>query len=162
MDRSWDDRLASPSSDLAIVGTLKWLNEDLRAFLATEGTLPLDKPTPLQGDPGTIAGLLIPECADSATSFTRLYASSRLAEQLPLPAEIAHAILDGAGATRYLGEIEAPVVICILDRAVTDETAAEMVLQLRNSRGEPVSLREDVGWRPPIGVEALAFTVPAL
>ena len=42
-----------------------------------------------------------------------------------------------------MAEVEAPVVICILDRSVADETAAEMVVQLRNSRGEPISLDED-------------------
>ena len=60
----------------------------------------------------------------------------------------------------YLAEIEAPVVIVILDRSVTDETASEIVVQLRNTRGEPLSVSGDLGWRPPAGIEALAFTVP--
>ena len=68
-------------------------------------------------------------------------------------------ILDGNGAVKYLAEIEAPVVICVLDRSVADETGAEIVTQLRNSRGEPVSLSGDLGWQPPAAVEALAFTV---
>ena len=68
-------------------------------------------------------------------------------------------ILDGNGAISYLGEIETPVAICVLDRSVADETAAELVTQLRNTRGEPLSLSDDLDWRPPQGVEALAFTV---
>ena len=66
----------------------------------------------------------------------------------------------GAGAVKYLTEIEAPLVICILDRSVADDAAGEIVVQLRNVRGKPYSLKENLGWRPPTGVEALAFTVP--
>jgi len=88
-----------------------------------------------------------------------VYASSRFAEQLPLPTEVRCALLDGRGAINYLAEIEASAVICVLDRSVADETAAEMIVQLRNTRGEPFSLRQDLEWFPPAGVEALAFTV---
>lgn len=158
LERSWDNRLALPPADLAIVGTLTWLQEDLRAFLTMgDGSAEVTPARP-KAESGTIAGLLLPEGRRAATWFTHLYASSRLAEQLPLPKEMRAAVLDGAGAIKYLVEIEAPVAVCILDRSVADETAAEIVVQLRNSRGEPLSLREDLGWRPPAGVEALAFT----
>lgn len=63
-------------------------------------------------------------------------------------------------AITYLYEIESPVVICVLDRSVAEESAAEGVVQLRNTRGEPVSLTDDIRWRPPEGVEAFGFTVP--
>lgn len=95
-----------------------------------------------------------------ATWYTRLFASARLADQLPLPKGLNAVILDGSGAIKYLGEIEAPVVICVLDRSVADETGAELITQLRNTRGEPLSLSRDLEWSPPEGVEALAFTVP--
>lgn len=157
-EATWDERLASPAADLAIIGTLKWLQEDFVAFLAIDGESIDDELLRSQEPTGSVAGLLLPESPPAATWFTRLYASSHLAEQLPLPKEVRGAILDGAAAIKYLAEIEAPVVICILDRSVADETAAETVVQLRNSRGEPLSLKVDLDWRPPAGVEALAFT----
>ncbi|WP_258934186.1 hypothetical protein [Nesterenkonia pannonica] len=87
------------------------------------------------------------------------FSSARLADLLPLPQDLNAVILDGGGAIKYLGDIEAPVVICVLDRSVADESVAELVMQLRNTRGEPLSLMSDLGWQPPDGVEALAFTV---
>jgi hypothetical protein len=157
LDGTWDRRLAAPRGDLAIIGTRKWLEEDLDACLATDEELRSGVPEPLEV--GTISDLLVPDGKEAATWFTHIYASSRLADELPLPHQVQAAILDGAGAIKYLTEIEAPVVVCIIDRAVADESAAEIVVQLRNSRGEPVSLREGLGWRAPAGVEALAFTV---
>ncbi|WP_239657220.1 hypothetical protein [Mycobacterium riyadhense] len=150
LDLSWDTRLAKPAADLAIVGTLTWLKEDFEAHLAREDdSLPSSR----------IRSLLMPKIGRPATWYTRVYASAKLAEQLPIPEDVIAVILDGNGAIKYLVEIEAPVVICVLDRSVADETAAELVIQLRNTRGEPLSLSGDIGWRPPAGVEALAFTV---
>lgn len=150
VDVAWDARLALPAADLAIVGTLKWLEQDFDVYLAKEGdVLP----------PSSIRSLLRPKVAKAATWFTHLFASARLADRLPLPKDLKAVILDGNGAINYLGEIEVPVVICVLDRSVADETAAELVTQLRNTRGEPLSLSDDLGWSPPAGVEALAFSV---
>lgn len=149
LDVAWDARLAQPAADLAIVGTSKWLNEDFGAYLSTEGDA---RP------PRSVGSLLMPNVGRVATWFTRVFASSRFAEQLPLPTDLTAVILDGSGAVKYLTEIETPVVICILDRSVADETATELVVQMRNTRGEPVSL-SDLGWPPPVGVETLAFTV---
>lgn len=147
---AWDARLALPAADLALAGTLKWLQEDFDAYLAKESdVLP----------PSSIRSLLKPRSARAATWYTRLFAAARLADNLPLPKDLNAVVLDGNGAIRYLGEIEAPVVICVLDRSVSDETAAELIVQLRNTRGEPLSLSDDLGWSPPGGVEALAFTV---
>lgn len=174
LDDTWDARLVSPSVDLGIVGTRAWLNEDLAAFLSREGddnkppkalvddlvkATEKGKPYRVNVGHGSLLDVVLPESPKASTSFTKMYASSRFAEQLPLPASLRAVLLDGSGAIKYLGEIETPVVICILDRSVADETAAEMVVQLRNSRGEVVSIVGDLGWRPPAGVEALAFTV---
>lgn len=150
LDLTWDARLVLPAADLAIVGTLKWLELDFDGYLAKEG----DCLTP-----SSIRALLKPKTTKVATWFTRVLPSARLADHLPLPTDLKAVILDGNGAIRYLGEIEAPVVICVLDRSVADETAAELVTQLRNTRGEPLSLGADLGWPLPGGVEALAFTV---
>lgn len=150
LDLAWDARLALPAADLAIVGSLKWLELDFDAYLTKEGDDLV---------PSSIRALLKPKATKAATWYTRLYPSARLADHLPLPKDLSAVILDGNGAIGYLGEIEAPVVICVLDRSVADETAAEVVTQLRNTRGEPLSLGDDLGWPTPGGVEALAFTV---
>ena len=159
LDASWDDRLASPAADLAIVGTRKWLEEDISAGLGIGAESGGRSNVPAGNEADTIAGLLLPKKEGAATWFTRLFASSRLADQLPLPSDLRAAVLDGAGAIKYLTEIETPLVICILDRSVADDTAGEILVQLRNTRGEPCSLRDDLGWYPPSGIEALAFTV---
>lgn len=150
LDLAWDARLALPAADLAIVGTMTWLAKDFEANLGREND---------GWPPSVIRSVLMPKSPRAATWFTRVYASARLAENLPIPKDVNAVVLDGNGAIKYLTEIEAPVVICVLDRSVADETAAEMVVQLRNTRGEPISLAEDLGWWPPAGVEGLAFTV---
>ena len=152
LTESWDARLCLPPQDLAIIGTLAWIRSDLGAFLTRDGE---ERHVPTK-----LSSLVLPTQKRAATWSTRLYASANLAEKLPLPAEIRAVVLDGTGATKYLAEIEAPVAIVIIDRSVTDETASEIVVQLRNTRGEPLSVSGDLGWQPPAGIEALAFTVP--
>lgn len=149
LDQDWDARLAAPAADLAIVGTVAWLKEDFNAGLSCEGDGMTAAP---------IRDLLLPDIGRVATWFTRIYSSARLAEHLPLPAKVRCVILDGGAAIKYIAEIEAPALICILDRSVADETAAEILVQFRNTRGEPISIQEDLGWHAPTGVEALAFT----
>ena len=68
-------------------------------------------------------------------------------------------VLDGNGAIEYLPDVEAPVVICVLDRSRSDAIAEEVIIQWRNNRGEPLSLKEDLDWTPPGGVEVLGYTV---
>ena len=159
LEASWDSRLASPAADLAIVGTRKWLEEDISAGLGIGGESGAGSSVLAGNEADTIAGLLLPKNEGAATWFTRLFVASRLADQLPLPSDLRAAVLDGAGAIKYVTEIETPLVICVLDRSVADDTAGEILVQLRNTRGEPCSLGEDFGWRPPPGIEALAFTV---
>ncbi|SKC61787.1 hypothetical protein SAMN06295973_2520 [Plantibacter cousiniae] len=168
VEESWDTRLASPEADLAIVGTLNWLREELDALVSREdeGAIPNypawgndAKNVGTGQDVGSLGNVLLPHGPKVATWFTRLYAGAKFADQFPIPDDVRAIVLDGAGAIKYLSQIEVPVVVCVLDRSVADETAAEIVVQLRNSRGEPVSLREELEWTPPAGVEALAFTV---
>lgn len=150
LDQNWDARLAAPAADLAIVGTSAWLKDDFDALLGREGDL----------DPAPIHDLLLPDTGELGTWFTRIYTSAHLAVHLPLPEDLRAVILDGSGAIKYIQCIESPLVVCVIDRSVADETAAENLVQLRNSRGESVSLPQDLNWLAPAGVEALAFTVP--
>jgi hypothetical protein len=147
IDKDWSARLCSPSQDLALVGTLKWLDEDLTAFLGRG-----DEREP-------VANILLPAGPRAATWSTSIYPASQLDVELP-PARVRAVVLDGAAATKYLSAIEAPVVVSIMDRSISDESVPESVISYRNMRGEPVSLEHDLYWKPPAGVEVLGFGVP--
>lgn len=146
---TWDARLVSPAADLAIIGTLKYLEEDLKAYLSKEN----DSRTP-----SSIRTLLQPKGNKTPTWFTRLFPTSRLGEQTQLPNDINAAILDSNGAISYLGDLKVPVVVCIVDRSVPNSTSADNVVRFRNSWGKPLSLSKEFHWKPPTGVEALAFS----
>lgn len=147
LDKDWAARFCSPPQDLALVGTLTRLREDFAAQLGRGGG----------SEP--IENILLPAGPRVVTWSTRVYATAQLDEELP-PAEVRAVVLDGAPATRFLSAIEAPVVVSIIDRSIADESVAEIVMNYRNTRGEPVSLARDLQWTPPQGVEALAFEVP--
>ncbi|WP_261975009.1 hypothetical protein [Curtobacterium sp. B18] len=149
VDRDWAQRLVAPAADLVIVGTKAWINDDLEAVLARAD----------DRDGDSLTTLLLPRTEKSATWFSRLYSSSGFADQLPLPDNVLLTILDGQGSIKYLNDVLTPVVVCVIDRSIADESAAEQVVQLRNSRGEPHALASELGWTPSAGIEALAFTV---
>ncbi|TDP89602.1 hypothetical protein [Labedaea rhizosphaerae] len=148
---TWLARIAEPAADLALVGTASWLREDLAAYVGS--------PRPATATAVPLANYVLPEGRQAATWSTRIYSASKLADELPIPRYYRGVILDGYGAIKYLDNIEAPVVVCVIDRSVADESAAEVVMQARSANSRPISLREEYGWRPPAGVEALAFTV---
>ncbi len=147
IDKDWSARLCSPPQDLALVGTLKWLEEDLTAFLGRG-----DEREP-------VANILLPAGPRAATWSTRIYPASQLDVELP-PTGVRAVVLDGAAATKYLSAIQAPVVVSIMDRSIADESVPESVMSYRNMRGDPVSLEHDLRWKPPAGVEVLGFGVP--
>ncbi len=151
LDLVWDAWLARPAADLAIIGTKKWLENDLEACLTREADEDLEH--------SSIGSLLMPKATHAATWNTIILPSAALAESLPLPARLNAVVLDGNGAIEYLPDVETPVVICVLDRSRSDAIAEEVIIQWRNNRGEPLSLEEDLDWTPPGGVEALGYTV---
>jgi len=151
LDRGWNARLACPPTDLAIVGTRAWLLEDARAHLTVEGRT--------SAPPSQMSSLLLPQGMQPAIWSTRLYSSAGFADQLPLPSEVQAVILDGAGAIKYLDEVETPIVVCTIDRSIADETAAEFIVQRRNMGSDPVAVAS-LGWESVPGIEALAFEVP--
>ena len=164
---TWDARLASPTADLAIIGTHAWLKKDCEALVSLEcpASPALEENGLATSSPntalvtGSLRDILLPQGPNVATWFTQLWPTARFADRISLADEVRAVVLDGSGATKYLTEIETPIVICVLDRSIADETAAELVVQMRNSRGEPVSVCADLSWNPPPGIEALAFTV---
>ena len=76
-----------------------------------------------------------------------------------LPESCSAAILDRYGAIKYLNDVTVPIVVCIVDRSVADESAAETIIEARHNNSRPVAVVDELHWRPPTAVEALAFTV---
>lgn len=148
MAGDWDCRLAAPAGDLAIVGTRSWLDEDFDCYLGVSGK---------QGAPTKARDVLLPSGVGEPSVYTNVYKASKFADE-NLPEKTQAVILDGATAIRYLSEVEARVVICVLDRSVVDETAAETLLQQRVTRGRPLE-EGSLDWPTPPGIEGMAFTV---
>jgi hypothetical protein len=149
MSENWAARLAAPAADLALIGTKTSLAEDM-SFLVSTGD---------DTDPDSLTAILSPEGAKASTWSTRIYSTHGFREELPLPVDIRLAVLDGQGAIRHLNDILTPVVICIFDRSIADQSASEQLAQLRNTRGTPISLNEEFGWSGQDGIEASCFTV---
>lgn len=148
---SWARRMAAPPSDLVLVGTAKWLREDLNVCIGNAAD-PTDVPCPL-------SNYVLPDEKGAATWSTPIESASKLADRLDLLGRYQAAILDGYGAIKYLNDILAPIVVCVVDRSVADESAAETIMEARSSNSRPVSLKDELHWHPPGGVEALGFTV---
>lgn len=148
---SWLDRIADPPQDLALVGTIKWIQEDLAAVIGKANSTN-ETAVPL-------GNYVLPFSVGAATWATVLIPSARLGDGGEIPKNCGAALLDQYGAIKYLNDIETPVVVCLIDRSVPDESAAEHVIQSRASGSRPISVASDIKWQPPFGVEALAFTV---
>lgn len=157
LEKSWHDRLVSPDADLALIGTASRLNADLGVRVAPHGVSATGCDIGASAE-DSIGSLLLPQGRVASTHFCTIHAAARLADELPLATKTRAVVLDGFGAIKYLSEIEAPFVFCVLDRSIANEASADHLVQYRNSRGQPVSLADAVGWRAPAGVEATAFT----
>lgn len=149
---TWLERLAAPPMDLALIGTAKWLREDLGALIGNGGGDPANE-TPLDA-------YVLPYHDHAPTWSTPVIPSARLGEGEVLPKSCTTAILDRFGAIKYLNDITTPIVVCVVDRSVADESAAETIIEARHSNSQPISVVSDLPWTPPRAVEALAFTVP--
>lgn len=148
---TWLERIAAPPQDLALVGTSRWLREDLAARVGNAAE---------DGAAGTpLANYVLPITDKAATWATAIIPSARLGEGTEISSHRTAAILDGYGAIKYLHDITVPIVVCIIDRSIADDASAELVVQARVSNSRPVSIKEDLRWQPPVGVEALAFTL---
>jgi hypothetical protein len=150
-ETTWLERIAAPAQDLALVGTSKWLREDLAACVGNAAE-DCAVGTPL-------SNYLLPITDKAATWATAVIPSVRLGEGNTIPSHRTAVILDGYGAIKYLNDITVPIVVCIIDRSVADQSSAELVVQARVSNSRPVSIKENLRWQPPFGVEALAFSV---
>lgn len=147
---TWQARLASPPMDLALVGTNTWLREDLQAVIGNGASV---------DDSAKLGSYVLPYDERAATWSTPVIAAASLGEGAALPESCIAVILDRYGAIRYLNDITVPIVVCIVDRSVADESAAETVIEARLNNSRPLAVVDELQWRPPAAVEALAYTV---
>ena len=148
---TWLERVTAPPADLALVGTKAWLREDLEALIGN-GADETSHATQL-------ANYVLPRGPRVATWSTPVIASARLGEGRSLPDTCELAVLDRFGAIKYLNDIAVPIVVCVVDRSIADESAAELLIEARLSNSHPISVVDDLHWKPALGIEALAFTV---
>lgn len=150
-DLSWSNRICRPPQDLLIVGSVNRIRDDLNSYLSVDSEA---------YEAERLSDILLVETDGAATWSTRLMTTATFVDDLLSPLEATAAVLDGATAIKYVAEVTAPVVIAIVDRSVADESASEILLQLRASRGRPISSENELRWTPPEGIEILAFAVP--
>src|SRR5690606_30200987 len=143
---NWEERLVAPAQDLALVGIESRLRADLEAVLCRLG----------DSDGDRLDTLLRPWSSDAATWFSRIYSSATLEEA---PSGYRAVLLDGQGAIKYIAETFSPIVVCVVDRSVADETQAESLVNMRRTEGTAVDVAELLGWRPPVGIEIMGFEV---
>jgi hypothetical protein len=144
--RDWEDRLVAPVQDLAIVGVESRLRADLDAVLCKVG----------DSDGERLDALLKPWSDAAATWFSRILSSATLEEA---PSDYEAVLLDGQGAIKYVAEVFSPIVVCIIDRSVADETQAENLVNMRRTEGAAIDIADRLGWRSPIGIEVMGFEV---
>lgn len=66
-------------------------------------------------------------------------------------------IVDGDAPLLDLAYIDAPVVICLLDRTAPRHPGFDTLINLYRNQGKRRSTPSALGWIPPAGVEAFAF-----
>jgi len=144
----WAQFLCSPPEGLAIIGARSTVLEDLSAWASAEGTT---------GSPVRLRDLVLPRVANVATWATEIISPRNLADGNEEIRSFEAVIFDGATAIKSAELVYAPLAIAVIDRSVMDDSAAEFVTQRRNRGSEPLLPDVDLGWRPPSGVEVVAF-----
>lgn len=142
---TWLSRQCAPSTEVGILGTKSWLEEELQAWVGW-GT---------DDVPDRFTDVLLPDLGNPPSWATILCAAQAL-QELHLPRELDLVLLDGGSAIRWLADVLSPVVVAIIDRSSPDESAPETFMQCRG-RNEPLVGLDCLGWRPPPGIEALAY-----
>ena len=147
----WDYQLALASADLAIIGNKKALKRELDLTITSPEAV---------GDPTETRSLLRTEESYPGSSTTTIMASATLETEELNFERIALTILDGNSAIKQINDIESDLIVSVIDRNITDQSGAETIRQLRNTRGSPISIQDQLKWRAAPGIEALAFEVP--
>lgn len=149
----WNFKLARPPKEVAIIGTNKWLLDDLQAEVTME-----DSSAQENGNTAnSLSALLTPFGDQDDEAFVELRSARRWDEEPELREEVLLAIFDGSSAISRLSEVDCAVSIALIDRSLVDDSGSEAVLQLRYSNSEPISLRDSLHWKTGSPIEALAF-----
>ena len=148
---NWDSWLVSLPSDLAIIGTRSWIERELTSCIrkAEDDNIGNNE----------MQTVLLPKHQRSVVWNTRIVSHVDKGSCLDLPETVSAVILDGNGAIKYLPDLQARIVICVLDRSTATESAEEFIVQYKNTRGAVVSLQDDHGWEMQAGFECAAFEV---
>jgi hypothetical protein len=143
---SWRAAQATSAADVVLVGTKAALISEMSVRVGRDGSL---------NGANSFGELLRPDDGVRPAWGSVVLSAARFDEAV-VPPDAGLAVLDGASAIGWLRDTITGMAIAVIDRSVTDEFAAESVIQLRSMGGMPVPL-DSLGWQPPAGVEALAF-----
>ena len=151
IDSDWDSWLVSMPADLAIIGTRSWIEQEMGACIRWS------KDTDFGSD--DIQNVLFSKERNAVVWNTQIVSYADKDACLNLPASVSTVILDGNGAIKYLQDLHAKIVICVLDRSTSSERVEENIVQYKNTRGVPISLSDTHGWKMLPGIEYMAFEV---
>ena len=143
-ETQWEAEQVSSASDVVFVGTKSWITDEMKIKIGHE-----------RSSLNSFAELLRPNDGSRPSWGSSILPAVR-SEEAIVPSEASLAILDGTTAASWINELSCAVTVAIIDRSSADDFAAEPILQVRRIGGTPVSL-QDLGWKPPSGIEALAF-----
>ncbi len=143
---SWRASQVACGADVVLVGTKSWLAAEMAIRAGTDDSA-LDQ--------NSFGELLRPDDGIRPAWGSAILPAARF-EEAVVPPETKLVVLDGASAVGWLNDLTTDFAVAVIDRSVADDFAVESVIQLRSMGGTPVML-DSLGWRPPPGVEALAF-----
>ncbi len=144
---TWSADQCASTPTVTLVGIRSRLEPELAIQAGWDGSA---------GQYDVLRDILRPDEVRSAFCASAILSGGR--DYLPeIPAQTRLAVLDGATAVRWLPEVRTPVVVALIDRSSTDESAGIAVLQ-RRSVGQRVQV-DALGWAPLPGIETLAFEV---
>jgi hypothetical protein len=143
----WARDWCAGAATVAVIGTRTRLERELDTGVGWAGDT---------GSYDQLRALLRPDGVASPVWASTILAGGN--GDLPeVPPEASLVVLDGSTAIRWLAELTTKMVVALVDRSSVDESAPELIAQLR-AAGRPVVL-DRLGWHPVPGMEALAFEV---
>lgn len=147
-DKTWLVAQAASGSDVVLVGTKSQLDAEMTI-----------RPGRANMDLGhnSFGEVLRPDDGSTPAWASAVLPAARF-EEAVFPPAARLTVLDGKSAIGWLNDLTTDVCVAIVDRSLEDDFASESIIQLRSMGGTPVPL-DRFGWRPPPGVEALAFEV---
>jgi hypothetical protein len=143
---AWPAEQVATGSDVVLIGTKAWITSEMGVRIGLGDS-----------DPGwnSFAELLRPSDGVRPSWRSEILPAAR-SEEAIVPPEARLTVLDGSSAIGWISDLSCDVTVAIVDRSAAYEFAADSIIAARSMGGIPVSLN-DIGWHPPLGIEALAF-----